>query len=85
MKNGIRIVSHHLRNKIIGVPLWVIGACGLVGVLIDLDHPIAYWITGEPSRFAHFPLAIVSGVVLCFVGACLGRLYVKKVLGAEKT
>ena len=63
------------------VPLWVIGTCGLVGVLVDLDHFIAYyWLTGLNGRFLHTPLLIVSGVV--FLGCCayIARLLLRMVL-----
>jgi uncharacterized membrane protein len=67
-----------------GVPLWVIGICGLVGVLVDIDHPIAYWVTGKTTRADHIPLAIISCLILCGVSACIGGLYCKLVLRGEK-
>jgi hypothetical protein len=72
-----------IHSKVLGVPFYVGFWGGLVSVLIDLDHPIAYWITGKTERSAHIPIAIISGIVLCFVGACLGRLHFKMVLGKK--
>ena len=78
-----RLVSI-LCYKVRGVPLYIIGICGLAGVLIDLDHPISYGITGKTSRFLHIPLAIVCCVFLCFAGAYCGRLYYKYFLRGKK-
>src|SRR5271157_3080258 len=71
-------------SKVRGVPLWVIGCCGLAGVLVDIDHPITYWITGKASRADHIPLAIISCLILCGVSACIGGLYCQLVLRGEK-
>jgi hypothetical protein len=73
-----------LHYKVRGVPLWVIGSCGLVGVLVDIDHPITYWIAGKATRADHVPLAIISCVILCGVSACVGGLYRKLVLRGKK-
>ena len=73
-----------LHSKVRGVPLWVIGSCGLVGVLVDIDHPITYWIAGKATRADHVPLAIISCVILCGVSACIGGLYRKLVLRGKK-
>ena len=72
-----------LHSKVRGVPLWVIGACGLAGILVDIDHPITYWITGKASRADHKTLAIISCLILCGVSAYIGRLYTKLVLKGE--
>lgn len=73
-------ISRFIYYRIGGVPLWVIGCCGLAGVLVDFDHPISIWITGHSSRVAHIPLAIISFIILCSIGACCGRLYYRLVL-----
>jgi hypothetical protein len=73
-------ISRFLSYKVRGVPLWVIGLCGLAGVLVDSDHLFSYWITGDATRAAHLPLAIISGLILCGAGAYCGRLYFKLVL-----
>jgi hypothetical protein len=67
-------------HKVRGVPLWIIGLCGLAGVLVDADHLFSYWFTGQVSRAAHFPLLIVSCLVIGGIGACCGGLYFKLVL-----
>ena len=77
-------LSRLVRYKMRGVPLWVFACCGLAGVLVDLDHAIAYWFTGHGSRAAHLPLAVVSGIVLGGGGACIGRSLFKMVLKRKK-
>jgi len=67
-----------------GVPLWVIGSCGLAGILVDIDHPITYWLTGKATRADHIPLAIICCIILCGIGACFGGLYGRLVLREEK-
>jgi hypothetical protein len=74
------IVHYKVRN----VPLWVIGCCGLAGILVDIDHPITYWLTGKATRADHIPLAIISCIILCCVSACIGGLYGRLVLTEEK-
>jgi hypothetical protein len=73
-------IRHFICNKVRGVPFWVIGICGLAGIFFDIDHPISYWITGYSSSPAHIPLAIISFVMLCSIGAYCGGLYCKLVL-----
>ena len=70
--------------QVCGVPLWVILLCGLAGILVDIDHPIAYYLIPEWSgRFLHKPLLIISGIVLCgFCAYCAG-LYIRMVLGGK--
>ena len=64
-----------------GVPLWVILLCGLVGILVDLDHFIAhYWLTELDARFFHTPLLIVSCVILGSCSAYIAGLYLRMVL-----
>ena len=84
MVNGIRRILNYKSRVIFNSPLWV-GVCGgFVGVLIDLDHPISYWLTGKVQRWFHIPFAIISGVVLCIAGACIGRQVLKLVLKNKK-
>ena len=73
-----------VRYKVRNVPLWVIGCCGLAGILVDIDHPITYWLTGKATRADHIPLAIISCIILCGVSACIGGLYGRLVLRKEK-
>jgi hypothetical protein len=77
-------VRNFLCFKVRGVPLWVIGACGLAGVLVDSDHVLAYWATGHGSRADHVPLAIIAGALICGIIACSGGLYLKLVLKKRK-
>jgi|WetSurMetagenome_2_1015567.scaffolds.fasta_scaffold278172_1 hypothetical protein len=73
-------IQRFLRRRFYGVPLWIIGTCGLAGVLVDVDHIIPYWVKGFCAQGLHTPLAITSGIVLLCVGACCGGLYFAFVL-----
>ena len=73
-------LQRFIRYNVRGVPFWVIGICGLAGVLVDIDHLFSDWITGYHSRAAHIPLAIISCIILCGIGTYCGRLYYKLVL-----
>jgi hypothetical protein len=45
-----------------------VGFCGgICCVLIDIDHPISYWIKGKTSRPFHIPLAIIACVVIIYI------------------
>ena len=66
---------------VLGVPLWVILLCGVLGVLIDLDHPIAYYrLNKSHSRFLHTPILIISGCIFFISLSCIGGLLYKAVL-----
>ncbi len=60
--------------------LYVIVTCGLVGVLVDIDHPLSVILDIGNGRFLHTPLLVVSCLVLCCTGACIGGLLIKAVL-----
>ncbi len=46
--------------------------CGVVAVLVDLDHITMLW--GHPhGRVAHTPLFILASLVCIYYGARLGR------------
>lgn len=66
--------------------LCVIGLCGLIGVLVDVDHAISLllWRYLLPEitegRILHTPLLIISCLVICGLGACRSGLYPKLVL-----
>lgn len=69
-------IQNILGNTLGGVPLWVILLCGLVGVLVDIDHFIAhYWLTDLDARFLHTPLLIISCVILGGCCAYIAGLY----------
>lgn len=53
--------------------------CGTVGVLVDIDHVISYYI-GWNDHFLHTPLLIISGAVLCCLIAYLGGLLYRSIL-----
>lgn len=78
-------IQRFINYKVRGVPLWVIGICGLAGVLVDLDHLLPYWITNLTCpAAAHTPLAIISCIILCGIGAYCGRLYYRMVLKRKR-
>ena len=66
----------------------IICYCGLISVLVDCDHVIAWAIRylskGETiysTRFLHTPILIGSGVVFLYCCAYLGGLYLQYFLG----
>lgn len=61
-------------TSLYGVPLLVVLLCGLAGVLLDLDHPVAHWFGIRNGRFLHIPVLIGSGAVFLLVVASGGRL-----------
>lgn len=69
----------------------IIGACGIVSVLVDIDHPIAWAIQylseGEiiySTRFLHTPILIWAGTLILIMCAYIGGLYIKYILGKVK-
>lgn len=66
--------------------LFVIGLCGLVGVLVDVDHLISivlwkYWLPQiTEGRILHTPIFVISCLSICYLGARLRGLYPKLVL-----
>ena len=50
--------------------------CGTVGVLVDIDHFIAYFTRGS-GRVLHTPILIVSITMLCGLIAYLGGLLIR--------
>jgi len=72
--------------------LRIVGICGIVGVLVDLDHAIAlllwrYWNPAvTEGRIWHTPLFIAACVGICCLGTRIGRLHHRFVLiGAAVT
>ena len=69
-----------------GNAFFVFGICGIVGVLVDLDHLIALSIWGfvgseiTNGRFWHTPLFIASCIGICYLVPYLRGLYPKLVL-----
>jgi len=54
--------------------------CGCMGVLVDLDHPIAFFLKIEYGRFFHYPLFFLTFAVFCGLCAYIGRLLFALVL-----
>ena len=68
-------------NAMRSIPLRAFCYCGAAGVLVDIDHPIAYYLLqGASGRFLHTPLLIASCIVLGCLGAYIGGLFIGLVL-----
>lgn len=87
------IYKEHNRCKWLGFnmdakrALCIIGACGVVSLLVDIDHVIAWAVQyvseGETvlsSRFLHTPILIWAGTLIVIMCAYIGRLYIKYLL-----
>ena len=70
-------MERFIHRRAFGMPLWSIVLCGCLGVLVDIDHPISYWIEGKTTRADHVPFGIVSCLVLCGV-ITLGRRFYRE-------
>jgi len=68
--------SSRLRNA-----LFVGIICGVAGVLVDVDHVISHYSSGEKeARYLHSPLLILSsGILICCYTYITGLLC-KKIL-----
>lgn len=63
------------------VPLLIILLCGLAGILIDLDHPIAYYLLKNPNgRFLHGPVFVIGCTIFGACVSCMAGLYAWMVL-----
>ena len=73
-------IRHIFNRKLWGVPLYVIGFCGLVGMAVDVDHALAYWLEIPDGRFLHLPL--LAGAVIIILYCCTrgAGLYIRMVL-----
>ena len=76
-------ISSRIHNLQVGVPLRVLLLCGLVGILVDLDHIIAYY-KGWEGRCLHTPLLIISSLVLGGCSTYRGGLYLRHLLRKDK-
>lgn len=80
MRNGNR-----MDNKVLWLALYAFGIGGVVSVLVDLDHILAYYgFIYTQGMWEHRPLHIPLAIIACGVGVCscayLGRLAHKVVL-----
>ena len=75
-------IRHLLGYKVLGVPLYVIGLCGLVGMAVDVvDHPLAYYFPEVfDGRFLHTPLLVMALLVVFYYCARGGGLLIGLVL-----
>ncbi len=61
--------------------LLIFGLCGLVSVLVDIDHGLAIWLWRYVSprfthgRLWHTPVFLISGLIFFSLVAHLGGLY----------
>lgn len=66
--------------------LYIFGICGLVGILVDLDHFIAllsWWYINPKvaeGRIWHTPLFILSCLGICYLVSHIPRLHGRLVL-----
>jgi len=78
----IRDTAHFKEHGASPLAFWL---CGIAGVLVDIDHPIAYYLLPEASgRFLHTPILVICCLVLCALGAYLTGLYFRLVLTNRK-
>lgn len=65
----------------------IFGICGLVSVLLDLDHFIALviWRYWNPKfangRCLHTPILIIVSLLICLMVSYIGRLHLESLLG----
>jgi hypothetical protein len=74
-------------SKIRGHALYTGLLGGVAGILLDIDHPIAYWLGWNwdgAERFLHFPVVVACVGLLIFAGTRLRRLHRNAVLGRER-
>lgn len=57
---------------------------GIIGVLVDIDHVISYWLTGEATRAAHIYLMYISIAVICGTMSYIGGFYLERFLARRK-
>lgn len=53
--------------------------CGIVGILVDIDHLISHF-NGRSGHFLHTPILIIAGIIICGALAYLGGLLIRMVL-----
>jgi len=76
-------MEHHLETR---RTLRIICLCGICGVLLDIDHIIAFlYYYPLPTehlnlRIFHTPVLIITCLAILGTCAYLGRLYIKLVL-----
>ena len=64
--------------------LWVGFFGGVVGVLVDLDHPVSFFLKVENGRFFHYPIFFLTFAVFCGLCAYIGGLLFTLVLKRRK-
>jgi len=57
---------------------------GLVGVFVDLDHPVSFFFEIKNGRFFHYPLFFLTFAVFCGLCAYIGRLLFALVLDRRR-
>jgi len=73
-------------NMETSIALFIFGICGLISVLVDLDHflALAIWRYWNPNfwngRFLHSPILIGACFVILGCGAYWGGLHIRLVL-----
>jgi hypothetical protein len=88
MERGVKIVGC---NRILGIrknnilfndALLVFCLCGIIGILLDVDHVIAFMLgnRGDYMRIAHKAAGIISCIVLCITVSLIYRYIHKPIL-----
>jgi len=73
-------IRHLLHIKLWGVPLYIVCLCGLVGMAVDVDRPLAYWLEIPDGRFLHIPLLAGAVSIILYCCARAGGLFIGMVL-----
>jgi hypothetical protein len=72
-------------HSISGVPLVAVCVFGFAGLLVDIDHPIAYyWLNGLSQRFLHPYVFLLGWVILGVASAFISGLLFKTFLMGMK-
>lgn len=87
--NDIRKHSDKSSHLFLFNAFFIFGMCGTVGILIDLDHFIAYWLYqnfgyGGTLRIFHEAIGVFAGVMFIFIMSYIYRLCVKTILNKQK-
>ena len=68
-------------SGIFSFPLLAFWVCGLAGILIDIDHPISFYLVPKRDRrFFHTPILVADCIILCSLSAYIGGLLVGSIL-----
>lgn len=72
-------LSDLVNSKVFKSPFFIFCYCGVIGVLVDVDHPIGQAL-GIYERFWHIPLCIIAIGVIIYCITHIRRLLNRSVL-----